>query len=475
MLLKHRVNRILPHPGYNLGGGGDTTTVQKADPWGPSQPYLIQGMEDAQAVYNAQGGAAGIQPYTGDRLATMPDWLSQGLTGAVQQTGDTAGLYQQMMMGAMAPALDPEGNRADVAPMTTRAINFRPGEWQNPSQGSVTSPFARIEAGNNPDPYAAINSMLYGGTVNPFLADMASGITNQTMQAWGDMSRDTTEQLNTQILPGLENEFAQSGGLGQSRQALLQGQATGRTMDALAREGGELSSNLAGTLANMYGAAYDSDANRRAGLSQFLSGQDFAERAKQADLQQSSILGDISANASRDVAATNASASTWNNRINAILNAQTANLDARTETGKANLDARVALAGLEQDRDAAALTAASMLPGAAQLPLQLQQQMLSTYNPLLAQEQAVYDTNQQIYNETNAAPWDALGRYSSLINPNGVMGGTQSSTEPGNPLAGAIGGAAAGYGLWSSLPTAVAGFPALLPFTLGGALLGGVM
>ncbi len=41
-----------------MGGGGKQTTVQKADPWKPSQSYLKGAMRDAERLYESGGMAS---------------------------------------------------------------------------------------------------------------------------------------------------------------------------------------------------------------------------------------------------------------------------------------------------------------------------------------------------------------------------------------------------------------------------------
>ena len=47
--------------------GTSSTTTQRNDPYGPSQPYINQGLADAGALYDA--GGFRIDPYMGDLVA----------------------------------------------------------------------------------------------------------------------------------------------------------------------------------------------------------------------------------------------------------------------------------------------------------------------------------------------------------------------------------------------------------------------
>jgi hypothetical protein len=89
-------------------------------------------------------------------------------------------------------------------------------------------------------------------------------------------------------------------------------------------------------------------------------------------------------------------------------------------------------------------------------------------------EQAAFEEAQRLW-QLNA-PWLPLQNYANLIYGGGSSGQTVSGNVPGpttaQRLMGGLGGAAAGASLWSALPTAVAGFPALLPMMAIGGLLG---
>lgn len=92
----------------------------------------------------------------------------------------------------------------------------------------------------------------------------------------------------------------------------------------------------------------------------------------------------------------------------------------------------------------------------------------------------------QLHSARTAAPYEGIRNYLDLLNPIARGGSQQSSPIYRNPLAGALGGAAGGAALGSALgATTLAGgglgaggalmaAPALWPFLLGGALLGGL-
>lgn len=67
-------------------GGGNTTTVQKADPWEGQQPYLKDIYAQTGGLY---GSGMGYTPYSGPRVAGLSDIQRQGM-----ETG-----YQNILSG----------------------------------------------------------------------------------------------------------------------------------------------------------------------------------------------------------------------------------------------------------------------------------------------------------------------------------------------------------------------------------------
>lgn len=63
------------------GGGGNTTTVQKSDPWEGQQPYLKDIYAQTGGLY---GSGMGYTPYSGPRVAGLSDIQRQGMETAYQ-------------------------------------------------------------------------------------------------------------------------------------------------------------------------------------------------------------------------------------------------------------------------------------------------------------------------------------------------------------------------------------------------------
>ena len=77
-------------------------------------------------------------------------------------------------------------------------------------------------------------------TPNPYLAQMGGAVTQQA-----------TQNLQNNILPGINSSAMAAGGFGGSRQGIAQANAIGQT-----------NQGITNSLANMYGQAYDGDMNR---------------------------------------------------------------------------------------------------------------------------------------------------------------------------------------------------------------------
>lgn len=84
--------------------GTSSTTTQRNDPYGPSQPYINQGLADAGALYEA--GGFRIDPYMGDLVADR-DPLSNAAYNASGGVGAGGLNSANMAQGSLARAMDP--------------------------------------------------------------------------------------------------------------------------------------------------------------------------------------------------------------------------------------------------------------------------------------------------------------------------------------------------------------------------------
>jgi len=84
--------------------GSKSTTTQKADPWKPAQPFILEGLKDAGALYDA--GGFNISPYAGQMVAGYDPMKAQADAGVQSAYGnalDMAGQGQQAIANAMDP------------------------------------------------------------------------------------------------------------------------------------------------------------------------------------------------------------------------------------------------------------------------------------------------------------------------------------------------------------------------------------
>lgn len=72
-----------------MGKGTSTTTTQRADPWEPAQPYILQGLESASAMWNSDPNQFVIDPWQGQTVASEDPAL-QAARNAIGGYGYTA-------------------------------------------------------------------------------------------------------------------------------------------------------------------------------------------------------------------------------------------------------------------------------------------------------------------------------------------------------------------------------------------------
>lgn len=224
----------------NRGSGGNTTTVQKADPWKGQQPYLKDIYAQTGGLY---GSGMGYTPYSGPRVAGLSDIQRQGMETA----------YQNILSG------------------------------NTPAQAAGGMLNKTLQGG-----YSLDNPYLSGGTATP--GGSGQGLLDSTIrgdyvggnpyldQVFATSAQNVTDQFNRNILPSIRAAGVQSGMYDSSRQGIAEGLAAG-----------EAQKNLAQLSANIYAPAYESERSRQmqaAGLQQEAQ-QDYYNRLLQgANLYQ---------------------------------------------------------------------------------------------------------------------------------------------------------------------------------------------
>jgi hypothetical protein len=304
---------------------------------------------------------------------------------------------------------------------------------------------------------------------NPYLGQQAQAIQNQANQ-----------NLQTNILPGINSGATAAGQYGGSRQGIAQGQAIG-----LAQQG------VSNSLANLYGNAYAQDqalqnqyniaqmgndtsrANALTGANASMYGADKSSAASMYGSDQSAAASrygaDASSNASRygadtsrDIAGMNNATTQAGQQLNYQLGLgqnqigqQNANTNLYGTMGNLYNNAQanqnsynLGLGTLGLNSTIADQNFYSTNRGQDLTQMQLGANMLG---------QGVTGSaglGQGVYNAANTAyqaPQTALNNYSNVLSQYSGMGGAQTTTQSGSPVANAAGGALAGAQIANNL------------------------
>lgn len=423
------------------GGGGSSTTVQKADPWSGVQPFLVgsqttrlkQGVQpvykqeqtwdpsagdgggwttknvisnpssdyetvgspgvfpEAQRLYQQQGWTQGMQDLTNQQ--------GQNLANRAGQVDQAYGVGNAALAGGFDPNVQRVGNISGVPSISSAQIAGP--DRINAQAVDPRNAFASMGAAN---PTSSIQQMLTG-QVNTSTLDP---VVNNAMRRLG-------ENFNEQVMPSINQGAVAAGQYGGSRQGIAQGLAAKGLAYSMGDTANSMYNNAFNTAqSNMYGTA-----NNMAGLG----------------------LSNAQGNANRDLSAQTSNASNQ-------LSAQQFNASAANNMGQFNaanqLNAQQFNANLGLQNNAQAM--------------QLAQQQLANRAQglnLLGTGNALQDQNYQqrlgLLDAPNQYNWNNLNRYASIVTPGAGIGGQSSSTAPNNtnPLAGALGGALAGAQLAS--------------------------
>lgn len=390
------------------GGGGSSTTVQKADPWSGVQPFLVGSQttrlkQGVQPVYKQEqtwdpsaGDGGG---WTTKNVISNPssDYETVGSPGIFpeaqrlyQQQGWTQGMQdlttqQGQNVANRAGQVDQAygvGNAAingQFDPNVSRVGNISGPNSINAQSVDPTQAFASMGAAN---PTGSIQQMLTGqvntSSLNP--------VVQSALRRMG-------EGFNEQVLPNIRGNAVAAGQYGSSRQGIAEG---------LASKG--LLYSMGDTANSMYNQAYQQAQQNMYGTANNMAGLG---------------LNNSQSNANRD------------------LSAQTSNASNQLATQQFNANL-----GLQNNQQAMQLAQQQLANRAQGLNI------LGTGNALQDQN---YQQQLGLLDAPNQYNWNNLNRYASIVTPGAGIGGQSSSTAPNNtnPLAGALGGALAGAQLAS--------------------------
>ena len=203
------------------GGGGNTNTVQTADPWTGQQPHLRNIFGIGERNFN---NPPGFYPN-----ATYVPFS--------QQSEQALGMAQNRAMGG-SPV---EGAMQNW--VTNTLYNPGGGQTQNYLQGLMGQP-PSFFGGNTPGlAQQNINQTLGGGFLNsnPYLDDV-----------FRDATRNVKDSFSESVMPAINATFGGAGRTGSGTHGLTVGRAAGDLGDALAGMG-----------ANLYGGNYQQERGRQ--------------------------------------------------------------------------------------------------------------------------------------------------------------------------------------------------------------------
>ena len=394
------------------GGGGNTTQVQKADPWEKQQPYLQDVYAQYQNLfqnyapqYFPESGVAGLSPYTEKGVSFLnafgnSPYYQQGAIasqGALQNLNKMQSPWQNPLLGMG------YGNMLGIDDYLKASLSGQNKVNYDPAQAGQV--------------YANYQNMVGGMTGNPQLDAMVNAAQTRTAQ-----------NFNEQVMPQISMSALGNNAFGGSRQGIAEGLAA----DRLQQQMGDIATQ-------MYGGAYESGQNR-------------------------ALQG----------ATTQAGLTNQTNLSNAANMLQAQLVNQQLQQYAANMGMSSLTQGMNQSMDSSRLIQA-MLPSYAQYGMIPGQNYLQAGQMDQQYRQALLDDEMARWNWTNALPAQLLQQYAQGIYGGGSPGGTTTSTGQGastSPLLGAIGGAGAGAGIASMM--GLTGAAAFAPWLLGGAVLGGL-
>ncbi len=419
------------------GSSGDSTTVQKADPWSGQQPYLRDVFSTAQNMFqsgmpgsaaNISTGASGAdgtnywpQYFGGDTVSDLNPTQQSGIQGQI----DWANQFQQMMqpMQNANNQLMSGGNQgsqnfaggisSSVLPSLTNVLSQAPSS-QIGNQQLNLSQFMPNGVNTNPitaDPNSAINSML-SGQVNTQGLGQAINAANQPIM----------DNFNENIMPSIRGGEILTGQLGGSRGDLASGLAASR-----------LNRDMMNNANTMGYQAYQDAQNRQSQGAQLATNAQLSQSGM--GLQGYGLAGQLAGQqANLNLSADQARAGDMNTQIGNLLsggglaNSALSNVDSNTFRG---------------------LSLAPGTLGASQLGFQNMQQ---AGNTLQGQSQQELDANIARWDYNQQLPMNMLDWYSGLVQGNNLGGSTvtDSQAPQRNKTTGALGGAATGASVGSS-------------------------
>lgn len=229
-----------------------------------------------------------------------------------------------------------------TAPTTSAAQAA--GAWMvDPAWAKGTTVSAPSQ--NNINLAPTFQSLLNGGNTDALMKSLQAG-NDLTSAQFQQNQANMTENLQKNVMPGIRSNAVLAGQYGGSRQGIAEGNAISDFTRQLNQSNTQLGlANSANTAAQLAGA-YENGQNRALSAAQGLSGQQYANAFKNADIQNQAEFMNVGTH--NDVLKTNAQLTQQNNQFNAGLQQQAglANQQSQLTTNQQNKNSNLAGAGL---------------------------------------------------------------------------------------------------------------------------------
>lgn len=386
---------------------GSTTT---SEPWAEQVPYLQEAFKESQGIYQGQKDSPYFQ---GDLYAK----LNGVQTGAIQGTQNwTGGMGQQLVNGASGAALSSMGNATMAGQNAQNFANGNFGVTSGANQGVVNGVNGTALGGMGQlgSAIGAANGALGMASGDPTQGNIdaaAKYADNPYLQGQIDAASNDAVTALGRNLVGLNNAASAGGNLNSSRTGAAEAVATQETADRIAR-----------TSADMRSAAYQ-------------NGLGLAEQARGTNIQGTLGAGNqFSGMVGQGIQAGGNSMSYGEDQRQFDTQARVNGNSQLLQSGQVGLDAAQVGNSMAMGNQNANLQAGGVLQADAQ----------GSLDAALKQWQG---------QDTRAT--DLLARYMQTVGGQG-WGSQGTSTQPyagqGAALSGiqgAVGGAAAGYGLYN--------------------------
>lgn len=441
-----------------MGGGGEQTTRQEIDPM--VKPYVQRILSESERLYERGMPAyfpgqtyAGPSDYTNQAIGMAAQRAQAGspLVSAAQQATQAAIGYQ-----APTAAFGDIYGRAQMQPGAGMYGDIYGRAQQGAAPGLYTDIYGRAQA----VPTAGMFSDIYGraGQVSPdaTAAGKYLGMNPFLQGTFEAAARPITQEFQKAV-SDIQSAASKAGRYGSGAQAQLE---TGAA-EALA-------SNLAGLGERLGYQGYLAER----GLQETAIGREQLAKQRAIDQQiaAASGLGLAGQQAlATQIAAVGGLGSTQAQQLAAQLQAAGGVTQAGSEALRNQLAAVLGLTGAEQGAAATRLTAAQIAPMLAEQDYTSAQRLLQAGYAQEAYRQQAIDAAMQRYQYEQMSPFQALQSFASTVY-GAPMGSVTSRPYTGNPLLGALGGAASAASL-GPLIGMTGG--AALPLAVAGGLLGG--